>query len=244
MGISKNTVIGFVILVFIIGGYFIWSSNQSSLALPDEKDTLAINTTPLLTPKDKPVESNLPTVSLTPVSSSKIEPVKSNPPIITPIPSIVKTAVKKCEFPAKIGNYNKQAINDMPIDFNNSDTPKGIKSIKMISYDGWNINYFFVFDNTNNAKKYNPFVERKISDYKACEIGGIIGFCNYSQVQFYQDREGKNTSGQLFWVENNIVKLLTNGNYDVSMESVEAGEKRAREKLTLFATQFKDCKVE
>jgi len=146
-------------------------------------------------------------------------------------------STKKCEFPANIGEYTGPTITEIPVTTGASDAPK---ALTMVSYTGWNINYFFVHNNVDNAN--SQLAKAKKDGAIDCEIAGIKGVCKYNQSAGAGERI--NVEGDFLWRENNTVKVLMNTNADVLSESVEAGEKRAKEKLTLFASQFKDCEID
>ncbi len=146
-----------------------------------------------------------------------------------------KTVIsKKCEIPEKIDGYTKQAVSKIPIEGPGS--PKGVVSGIMISYSDWNIIAFLDFDTQENANNYLSNVKKE--GFKDCEVSDINGVCKFSQIS---GSAGTNIEGNFMWVEVKVVKTITTlvqGRLNVSVVETE---KKAKENLNLFVSQFKNC---
>lgn len=182
-----------------------------------------------------------------PVVSSSPSPAVSLNPI---------TAVKKCEYPEKIGEYSKRTAENTPL----YDEKGGTKSLAQ----GLLVNYyidnsdmitgiFFNLDKLNNKEKEIVSAIYLSKDGgESCSIGNIVGICVFKGD--FSDKKDINVGDMLtldfVWREGVTTKVSMTGLSALSLSpdgrntGVTDIKQRIKENLIPFVAQFKDCIIE
>ena len=154
-----------------------------------------------------------------------------------------ETPVKKCEFPDSFNNYTKVKVEELTNQL--PQKPNGLVYWFRADYSTWNIVHIYQFDTITNAKNhYNSLIgiakEGGAKDI-SCEFKDIKNLCLYFA---YPAESPTQLELTFIWQENNMLKTTTVIEHKNSEEDMLKTEKRAKEKLEVFVSEFKDCKIE
>lgn len=175
--------------------------------------------------------------------------------LVTPsvIASPDSAAVKKCEYPDKIGDYDRRTIENTPL-YDEQDSTKLIAQGVLVNYSISNLDMitgiFFNLDNEEKAKSFSDDLLKKSGEI--CIIGDTTGVCKFSGD--FTDKENIDASDMITiefsWRSGKAIKNAVTGLAALSLMSGEKNEdttnikQKTKERLVPFISQFKNCEVE